>query len=89
MIDCSHANSGKDHKKQPSVCRDVAQQVAKGDQRIFGIMMESHLVGGRQDVVPGQCLTYGQSITDACMDWDTSAALALELAESVRQRRSK
>lgn len=89
MIDCSHANSNKDHNQQPEVCRNVAAQIAKGDKRIFGIMMESHLVGGRQDVVPGQALTYGQSITDACMEWSVSEQLVLELAEAVKKRREK
>jgi len=89
MIDCSHANSSKDHKRQPEVCRDVARQVADGDTRIFGVMMESHLVAGRQDVIPGQPLTYGQSITDACMDWQISESLVMELADAVRKRREK
>ncbi|MBD3671327.1 MAG: 3-deoxy-7-phosphoheptulonate synthase, partial [Gammaproteobacteria bacterium] len=87
MVDCSHANSEKDHTKQPEVARNVAAQIAAGDSRIFGVMMESHLVGGRQDVIPGQQPVYGQSITDACMDWDISETMALELAEAVRERR--
>jgi 3-deoxy-7-phosphoheptulonate synthase len=89
MIDCSHANSGKDHTRQPEVCRDVAAQIAAGEKRIFGIMMESHLEAGRQDVIPGQPLTYGQSITDACMAWDTTEQLVMELADAVRKRREK
>jgi 3-deoxy-7-phosphoheptulonate synthase len=87
MVDCSHANSSKDHRKQVDVCRNVAQQVAAGDRRIMGIMMESHLVEGRQDVIPGQELSYGQSITDACIAWDSSEQLVLELAEAVKKRR--
>lgn len=89
MVDCSHANSLKDHRNQPEVTREIARQIIAGEQRIFGLMMESHLVAGRQDVIPGQALQYGQSITDACMDWDISETLILELAEAVRQRRSK
>src|SRR5271166_3397401 len=62
MIDCSHANSGKDYKQQPSVCRDVAQQIAGGNRNIIGVMLESNLVAGSQKIVPGQRLVYGQSI---------------------------
>lgn len=87
MVDCSHANSSKDHRKQAIVCRDMAQQLAAGDRRIMGLMMESHLVEGRQDVIPGQNLIYGKSITDACIDWDSSEQLVLELAEAVKKRR--
>ncbi len=87
MVDCSHANSGKNHVQQEIVCRDVAGQIAQGDKRIMGVMLESNLVGGRQDVEPGKPLVYGQSITDACMAWDNSEALLHELAESVRKRR--
>jgi 3-deoxy-7-phosphoheptulonate synthase len=87
MVDCSHANSGKDPTRQPSVLRDVAKQLASGSQAIFGVMLESFLVAGRQDVEVGEPLVYGQSITDACMDWDTTAALLNRLAEAVRERR--
>lgn len=87
MVDCSHANSNKDHNKQPDVTRDIARQIIEGEDRIFGIMMESHLQAGRQNVVPGEPLQYGQSITDACMGWETSETLILELAEAVRKRR--
>ena len=87
MIDCSHANSGKDHNKQPEVCRNVAEQVSQGNTDIFGVMLESHLVAGRQDVAESQDLIYGQSITDACMGWDESEILLRELAIAVQQRR--
>jgi len=88
MIDCSHANSSKDPGKQPEVCRDIAAQVAAGDKRIFGIMLESHLVAGRQDNKPDQELTYGQSITDGCISWDDTDVLLKEMAEAVRKRRT-
>jgi 3-deoxy-7-phosphoheptulonate synthase len=84
MIDCSHANSAKDHRRQPAVARDIARQIAAGSSSIFGIMMESFLVEGRQSVTPGTPLVYGQSITDACMDWDTTAPLITELARAAR-----
>lgn len=87
MIDCSHANSSKDPAKQPEVCRDVAQQIANGDNRIFGIMLESHLVAGRQSVDKDKELTYGQSITDGCINWEDTDALLREVAEAVKQRR--
>lgn len=87
MVDFSHANSNKDHAKQVAVGHDVAHQISKGDRRIIGAMIESHLVSGRQDNVQGQPLTYGQSITDACIDWDTSLPLLEKLAEAVRLRR--
>jgi len=69
MVDFSHANSHKQHEKQIAVSRDVAGQVARGDRRIIGAMIESHLVAGRQDLTPGRALSYGQSITDACIAW--------------------
>jgi 3-deoxy-7-phosphoheptulonate synthase len=88
MIDCSHANSGKDHTRQPAVCRDVAGQVAAGDRRIIGAMLESNLVAGAQKLVPGRELVYGQSITDACIGWDETRGLLAELAQAVRAGRS-
>jgi 3-deoxy-7-phosphoheptulonate synthase len=88
MIDASHANSSKKPENQPAVVADIAGQVAGGESRIIGVMVESHLVGGRQDLVPGQPLTYGQSITDGCIDWDASVAVLARLAEAVRARRS-
>ena len=87
MIDASHANSEKRFKQQIEVARDTARQVTAGDERIIGVMIESHLVEGRQDLVPGQQLEYGKSVTDACLGWEDSL-LALELlAKSVRERR--
>ncbi|MGA0933661.1 MAG: 3-deoxy-7-phosphoheptulonate synthase [Pseudohongiellaceae bacterium] len=88
VIDCSHANSGKNHERQVIVCRDVAYQLASGEKHIKGVMLESHLVAGNQKVVPGQALIYGQSITDACMAWEDTDVLLGELAESVNKRRS-
>ncbi len=87
MIDASHGNSRKKHENQIGVVRDIAGQVAGGDHRIFGVMIESHLVAGRQDLKPGEPLVYGQSITDACIGWDDTVPLLEELAEAVRQRR--
>ena len=88
MIDCSHANSGKDHRKQGAVCREVAAQVALGDRRIMGVMLESNLVAGAQNLVNGEALTYGQSITDACIDWKETHGLLGELAAAVRAGRN-
>ncbi len=88
MIDCSHANSAKDHEKQAGVAVAVGQQVAQGSRAVFGVMLESFLVGGRQDTKPGVELTYGQSITDACMSWDVTVPVIEGLADAVRQRRS-
>ena len=87
MVDCSHANSNKDYRRQAEVCHDIAGQISSGEKRIIGVMMESNLVEGRQDVVKGQKLTYGQSITDACIAWETTEVLLQELAEAVKQRR--
>ena len=87
MIDASHANSGKKPENQPKVIDAIAHQIAAGDRRIIGTMIESHLVAGRQDLVPGQPLVYGQSITDGCIDWPTSVVLLDRLAEAVRERR--
>jgi 3-deoxy-7-phosphoheptulonate synthase len=89
MIDCSHANSQRRHENQPAVARDVAAQIAGGDDRVFGVMIESHLNPGRQDLVPGQSLQYGVSITDACIGWDTTVELLQMLADAVRMRRLK
>ena len=87
MIDCSHANSQKDHTKQGTVCRDVAAQVAGGEKRIIGLMIESSLVEGAQKMVKGNALTYGQSITDACIGWNETEALLRELSAAVKQGR--
>jgi 3-deoxy-7-phosphoheptulonate synthase len=88
MIDCSHANSRKDYTRQGLVCRDVAAQVAAGDRRIRGVMLESNLVAGAQVLVPGVPLVYGQSITDACINWDETRGLLGELAAAVRSARA-
>lgn len=87
VVDCSHANSGKDPDRQVIVCRDVAGQIAGGQQNIVGLMLESHLVAGNQKVIPGQALTYGQSITDACMGWEDTESLLGDLANAVQERR--
>ncbi|WIW56647.1 3-deoxy-7-phosphoheptulonate synthase [Mesorhizobium mediterraneum] len=88
MIDVSHANSNKKPENQPKVAADVAGQVAAGDERIIGVMIESNLVAGRQDVMPGKPLVYGQSITDGCIDWATTETVLHGLADAVEQRRS-
>ena len=87
MIDFSHANSGKDHKKQAAVCESVSDQIANGDDRIMGVMVESNLVAGSQSLVGGNALVYGQSITDACIDWPETLILLRELAAAVKRRR--
>lgn len=87
MVDCSHANSNKDYRRQTDICRNVAGQIADGDERIMGLMIESHLIEGRQDVIPGKELTYGQSITDACISWEDTETLLRELADAVKSRR--
>ena len=89
MIDCSHANSNKQHKRQIDVSESIRDQIAQGNRNIMGAMVESHLVEGRQDVVKGKTLTYGQSITDACIGWDDSLVVLENLASGVRQRRQK
>ena len=87
MVDMSHANSSKEYARQMRVADDIASQISAGDDRIFGVMVESHLNPGRQDLVPGKELVYGQSITDGCIGWDDSAALLHKLAAAVRARR--
>lgn len=87
MIDASHANSGKDPDNQPAVVEDVAAQLELGERRVIGVMIESHLLGGRQDSQPGRPLAYGQSITDGCLGWEASVRLLERLALAVRQRR--
>ena len=87
MIDASHANSRKIPARQIDVARDIATQVARGSRAIFGIMLESFLVEGRQNVVAGQPLVYGKSITDPCIDWGSTEVLLAELARAVRARR--
>ena len=89
MIDFSHSNSSKNAQKQMDVGQDVARQMADGEDRIFGVMVESHLKAGRQDLLPGKPLVYGQSITDGCISWEDSRKLLDTLAEAVRKRRVK
>jgi 3-deoxy-7-phosphoheptulonate synthase len=88
MVDFSHGNSSKDYRRQMVVCADTCAQVAAGNTAIFGVMVESHLVEGRQDDGIGKELAYGQSITDACIGWEATEALLLDLANAVEQRRA-
>ena len=87
MIDCSHANSSKQYGRQAEACRSVAGQLAGGERRIIGVMLESNLVEGAQKLIPGQPLVHGKSITDGCMGWGQTAVLLDELAEAVRAGR--
>jgi 3-deoxy-7-phosphoheptulonate synthase len=87
MIDCSHANRSKDYRRQTEVAADIGRQISGGERRIIGVMIESHLVAGRQDLVPGKPLTYGQSITDGCLGWEESKKLLDDLAAAVKARR--
>ncbi len=87
MIDCSHSNSQKMYQRQIDVAREVGRQAASGEGRVIGVMVESNLKAGRQDLVPGKQLVYGQSITDACIGWEDSVPLLRNLAEGVRKRR--
>lgn len=88
MVDFSHANSAKQFKRQLDVSTDIAQQISAGSQSLFGVMIESHLVEGNQKVVEGQELTYGQSITDACIGWQDTEAVMEQLSQAVLARRS-
>ncbi len=88
MIDCSHGNSLKDYRKQPLVSESLAQQISAGSKSIAGVMIESHLVEGKQNAKPGQPLTHGQSITDACISWEATEKVLDELAAAVRARRN-
>jgi 3-deoxy-7-phosphoheptulonate synthase len=87
MIDVSHGNSGKKPENQPVVAGDIAQQIRAGERRIAGVMVESHLLAGRQDLIAGQPLVYGLSITDGCIDWPSSVRILEALASAVQQRR--
>ncbi|EOC1764596.1 3-deoxy-7-phosphoheptulonate synthase AroG [Vibrio fluvialis] len=89
MIDFSHANSSKQYQRQMVVAEDVAAQIAGGEHAIFGVMIESHLVEGRQDLVEGKAPTYGQSITDACIGWDDTEIVLRQLAAAVEARRNR
>ncbi len=87
MIDASHANSNKQHERQIPVCANIAERIARGDDRIIGVMVESHLVAGQQSLETGKALRYGQSVTDACIGWEESVSVLDNLAAAVRQRR--
>ena len=87
MIDCSHGNSAKDHRRQPEVARNLAAQIAAGSRHLFGVMLESFLVDGRQELETGKTPVFGQSITDACMGWEMTLPVFGELVEAVRKRR--
>jgi 3-deoxy-7-phosphoheptulonate synthase len=89
VIDASHDNSGKDHLRQGDVVREVADQVGEGNGAIVGVMLESFLVAGRQELDPEREMVYGQSITDACMDWDATVLALDRLAASVQERRAR
>jgi 3-deoxy-7-phosphoheptulonate synthase len=92
-VDCSHANSSKQHRKQIDVAQDIAAQIAGGSRQVFGVMVESHLVEGAQKFTPGkekvEALAYGQSITDACLGWDDSEGVLAQLSEAVLARRAR
>ena len=88
MIDCSHANSQKDHQRQIDVANLIAEQLSQGNENIMGVMIESHLVAGRQNVEADKELVYGQSVTDACINWDDSVKVLKTLANAVQQRRT-
>ncbi len=85
IVDCSHANSFKDHDRQVDVGKEVAAQIANGENRIFGVMLESNLIAGRQNLVDGKAETYGQSVTDACMGWDDTVSVIENFARSVKK----
>tara|TARA_R110002096_G_scaffold147671_21_gene307780 strand:- start:944 stop:2002 length:1059 start_codon:yes stop_codon:yes gene_type:complete len=89
MIDCSHGNSEKDHNRQPLVAEELAKRISAGDKHLVAVMIESHLKAGNQPLKDPKNLEYGQSITDACVDWDTTVKMLDGLAESVRNRRTK
>jgi len=89
MIDCSHANSSKDYRRQVEVAGAVAQQVAGGERRVVGLMIESNLVEGRQEIQPGKPLKFGQSVTDGCVGWEDSTQVLGVLADAVKQRRKQ
>jgi 3-deoxy-7-phosphoheptulonate synthase len=88
MVDFSHANSLKQCQRQLIVGEDVGEQIAKGDTRIMGVMIESNLVAGSQKIIDGQELVYGQSITDGCLSWEDTLPLLNDLAKAVQKRRS-
>ena len=87
MVDASHGNSNKDHRRQPDVAHALGEQVKSGSQALFGIMMESFLVEGRQELTTKSKLKYGQSVTDACMSWKTTVEVLKDLAWAVKKQR--
>ena len=87
MVDCSHANSGKDHLMQPQVVANLAEQIARGSDVVFGVMLESFLLDGNQNLGSGRNLTYGLSVTDKCMSWERTQPLFEQMAQAVRDRR--
>jgi 3-deoxy-7-phosphoheptulonate synthase len=89
MIDCSHANSQKEHRRQIDVARNVATQLMGGEARVIGVMVESHLQEGRQEIRARDRMTYGQSVTDACIGWDDTVGVLRELARAVAHRRER
>jgi len=93
MVDCSHANSSKQHERQLVVAKDIAEQISGGSNQVFGVMIESHIHGGAQKFTPGKDdvtkLEYGKSITDACLDWNDSVASLDVLSEAVAARRKR
>ena len=89
MVDCSHGNSRKDYRRQPEVAQALADQIAAGERAIMGVMLESNLVEGNQELSPGKPLTYGQSVTDACISWDSTVPVLETLAGAVRARRKR
>ena len=88
IVDASHGNSGKDHVRQAGVAAEIGEQVAAGQRGVAGVMLESFIVAGRQELVTGAPLTYGQSITDACMSWESTVDVLAGLADAVTRRRS-
>jgi 3-deoxy-7-phosphoheptulonate synthase len=89
MIDTSHANSGKDPSRQPAVAEAIGSQIASGSRSIFGVMIESFLVAGRQEIGERSSMTFGQSVTDGCLGWDTTVPVLEGLARAVRERRAR
>jgi 3-deoxy-7-phosphoheptulonate synthase len=89
LVDCSHGNSSKDYRKQPEVAREIARQVSGGSTSVFGVMLESFLQEGRQDLKDPSNLEYGKSVTDACLGWDATIPVLMELASAVRERRAR
>jgi 3-deoxy-7-phosphoheptulonate synthase len=89
MIDTSHGNSSKDYKRQPIVVKDIASQMADGNEGITGVLIESFIEDGKQNFGPKETLIYGKSVTDACIGWDMTVPVVHELAKAVKARRSK